>query len=124
MKSLKGAVLDWIVPIGHSLNPPIACNVKADHGFHHNHTGALLCPAGMDWADPRYVWFSKLGCHNVNLSPRIKDKLHSGEMVIPGDHWPVFLYAGYQYDGEDPWKGLFRGAILVSVSSYQIVTSW
>ena len=46
----------------------------------------------------------------------IKDKLRSGEMTVPGDHWPVFLYAGYDYDPEDPWKGLFRSPILVSVS--------
>jgi len=37
-------------------------------------------------------------------------------MLIPGDQWPIFLYAGYQYDPEDPWKGLFRSPILVSVS--------
>ena len=37
-------------------------------------------------------------------------------MLIPGDQWPIFLYAGYQYDLEDPWKELFRSPILVSVS--------
>jgi hypothetical protein len=50
-RSLKGAVLDWIVPLGQSLNPPLARNVKADRGFHHERTGGLLCPAGMDWMD-------------------------------------------------------------------------
>jgi len=48
-KSLKGAVLDWIKPRGQSLNPPLARNVKIDHGFQHERTGALLCPAGLDW---------------------------------------------------------------------------
>lgn len=51
-KSLKGAILDWIVPQGQSLNPPLARNVKMDRGFHHEQTGALLCPTGLDWADP------------------------------------------------------------------------
>jgi hypothetical protein len=37
-------------------------------------------------------------------------------MVIPGDQWPLFLYAGYDYDPEDPWKGLFRSQILISAS--------
>jgi hypothetical protein len=37
-------------------------------------------------------------------------------MSVPGDQWPIFLFAGYQYDPEDPWKGLFRSSILVSVS--------
>jgi hypothetical protein len=53
-KSLKGPILDWIVPVGQALNPPLARNVKMDRGFHHERTGALLCPAGMDWADPGY----------------------------------------------------------------------
>lgn len=50
-KGLKGAILDWIVPHGQSLHPPIARNVKIDRGFHHERTGALLCPADMDWTD-------------------------------------------------------------------------
>jgi hypothetical protein len=37
-------------------------------------------------------------------------------MMVSGDHWPMFLYAGHTYDPEDPWKGLFRSSILVSVS--------
>jgi hypothetical protein len=49
-KSLKGAVLDWITPRGQPLNPPLARNVKIDRGFNHDRTGALLCPAGMDWS--------------------------------------------------------------------------
>ena len=51
-KSLKGAVLDWITPKGQSLVPPLACNVKADRSFNHEQTGALLCPAGLDWSNP------------------------------------------------------------------------
>jgi hypothetical protein len=51
-KSMKGAVLEWIVPRGQALNPPLARNVKMDRGFHHERTGSLLCPAGMDWSDP------------------------------------------------------------------------
>jgi hypothetical protein len=51
-KGLKGAILDWITPSGQSLTPPIAQNVKIDRGFNHEHTGSLLCPAGLDWNDP------------------------------------------------------------------------
>jgi hypothetical protein len=51
----------------------------------------------------------------VLTSSRIKAKLRSGEMTVPGDHWPIFLYAGYDYDPSDPWKGLFRSPLLVSV---------
>jgi len=54
-KSIKGPVLDWITPLGQSLNPPLSRNVKADRGFHHERTGLLLCPAGMDWSDVEYA---------------------------------------------------------------------
>lgn len=54
-KTLKGAILDWIVPRGQSLDPPLDRNIKADRGFCHERTGALLCPAGMDWTDPECV---------------------------------------------------------------------
>ena len=51
-KSLKGAVLDWITPRGQSLVLALARNVKVDRGFNHKQTGALLCPAGLDWSKP------------------------------------------------------------------------
>jgi hypothetical protein len=54
-KSLKSAILDWITPKGHPLNPPLARNVKIDRGFHHDRTGALLCPAGLEWSNAELV---------------------------------------------------------------------
>lgn len=62
-KSLKGAVLDWIVPHGQSLNPPIARNVKMERGFFHERTGELLCPAGMDWSDEKCVMILSLSIY-------------------------------------------------------------
>lgn len=50
-KSLKSAIVDWLMPSGEALIPPIARNVKIDRGFNHDVTGALLCPAGVDWSD-------------------------------------------------------------------------
>jgi hypothetical protein len=57
-----------------------------------------------------------LSTMNYLIVFRIKDKLRSGELAVSGDQWPHFLYQGYHYDRDDPWKGLFRSAILVSVS--------
>jgi hypothetical protein len=51
-KSMKGAVLEWITPRDIPLDPPLSRNVKMNRGFHHNTTGALLCPAGVDWNNP------------------------------------------------------------------------
>ncbi len=50
-KSLKSVIIDWLVPAGEALIPPIARNIKIDRGFNHEKTGALLCPAGVDWSD-------------------------------------------------------------------------
>ena len=54
-KSLKSAILDWITPRGQALTPALSRNVKIDRGFHHERTGALLCPADMDWSNDEYV---------------------------------------------------------------------
>ena len=52
---------------------------------------------------------------HVLMSSRTKERLQSGEMTVSGDQWPLFLYHGYNYDPEDPWNGLFRSTLLVSV---------
>jgi hypothetical protein len=41
-------------------------------------------------------------------------------LAVAGDQWPIFLYYGYNYDHEDPWNGLFRSSILVSVSCFVV----
>lgn len=54
-KSWKGTILDWITPRGKHLSPPLAQNLKSDRGFNHEHTGVLLCPASLNWSDPKWV---------------------------------------------------------------------
>ncbi|KAG1839784.1 hypothetical protein C8R48DRAFT_621474 [Suillus tomentosus] len=95
-KTLKSAVLDWISPRGEAIQPPLHRNSKIDRGFNHELTGSLLCPAGLDWNDPR-----------------IKDNLRSGETLVCGDQWPIFVYANHIYDSEDLWCGLLRSRLLV-----------
>ncbi|KAF8329620.1 hypothetical protein F5887DRAFT_896688, partial [Amanita rubescens] len=95
-KSLKGVVLDWITPRDKPLNPPLSCSVKTNRGFNHPITGALLCPAGLDWNDPE-----------------TRTKLTSGQLAVKGDQWPLILYAKQEFDPEDPWDGLFRSELLV-----------
>ncbi|KAG2134612.1 hypothetical protein BD769DRAFT_1627142 [Suillus cothurnatus] len=95
-KTLKSAVLEWLVPRGQVVIPPLSRNIKSDRGFNHEITGALLCPAGLDWS-------------NVAT----KQSLKSGETAVRGDQWPMFLYAQYDYDPDDPWKGLLRSEILI-----------
>ncbi|KAG2361772.1 hypothetical protein BDR07DRAFT_1286182, partial [Suillus spraguei] len=42
-----------------------------------------------------------------------KHSLKSSETVVYGNQWLIFLYVGYEYDPEDPWKGLLRSEILI-----------
>ncbi|KAF8835202.1 hypothetical protein BDN67DRAFT_913464 [Paxillus ammoniavirescens] len=95
-KGMKSAVIDWITPKGQTLNPHIPRNVKSRRGFNHKHTGALLCPAGLNWSNSE-----------------TRAKLVGGQIQVAGDQWPVLLYANYTYNQEDPWNGLLRSGLLV-----------
>ena len=53
---------------------------------------------------------------SIHTSSRTRTKLANGEIQVAGDQWPIFLYADYMYDPEDPWNGLLRSGLLVSVS--------
>ncbi|KAG1849801.1 hypothetical protein C8R48DRAFT_778396 [Suillus tomentosus] len=88
-KTLKSAVLEWLMPRGQPLIPPLSRNIKSDRGFNHEVTGRLLCPAGLDWSD-----------------------VETKQSLKSGDQWPMFLYSMYHYDPDDPWKGLLRSEIL------------
>jgi hypothetical protein len=49
---------------------------------------------------------------------RVKESLRSGELAVSGDQWPTFLWAGHKYNRDDPWKGLLKGQLLISVKSF------
>lgn len=112
-KSLKGAIIEWITPKGQALNPPLSRNAKVDRGFNHERTGSLLCPADLDWTDKESVSLH-ISLSLFPTSSRIKLGLRTGEMLVSGDQWPIFLYIDRKYDPEDPWRGLFRNQILVA----------
>ena len=101
-KGVKGAIIDWITPKGQSLIPHIPCNAKSGCGFNHKCTGALLCPAGLDWNNIEYVPTELPSHHSATFIYRLKAKLMNGQMQVAGDQWPLFLYADYTYDPEDP----------------------
>ena len=118
-KSLKAVVVDWITPRDKPLNPPLSRSIKTTRGFHHLATGALLCPAGLNWQNQEllcihlYVFNPLLSCQH-----RIRAKLASGEMAVRGDQWPLLVYANQEFNFEAPWDGLFRSELLVWVRSH------
>jgi hypothetical protein len=54
-KSLKGTIINWIAPGGQALEPNLRRTHKFDRGFKHHRTGALLCPAHLDWTNEECV---------------------------------------------------------------------
>ena len=46
----------------------------------------------------------------------MRRKLANGEIEVSGDQWPLLLYEDQRYDPDEPWDGLFRCKLLVSVS--------
>ncbi|KAF8063258.1 hypothetical protein FPV67DRAFT_1563408 [Lyophyllum atratum] len=104
-KGMKAAVIDWITPPGENLNPPLSRRDKTHRGFRHEVTGALLCPTGMDWNDAE-----------------TKQHLSSGEAVVAGHSWPVFLYENSTFDGKDPWKGLLRSQLLLMAFKHVFIS--
>jgi hypothetical protein len=123
-KSLKGVVLEWMSPPGTPLNPPLSRNVKTNRGYHHPLTGALLCPAGLDWNDAESVFVLLHPLFTPLIPPfSIREKLSSGEIPVRGDQWPMLVYADQEYDPQDPWEGLFRSRILVWVRMHSSSSS-
>ena len=53
----------------------------------------------------------------LHVLSRTRAKLANSEIQVAGDQWPIFLYANYNYDPEDPWNGLLHSGLLVLVSS-------
>ena len=120
-KGMKVAIMNWITPKGQTLNLHISCNVKSGQGFHHECTGALLCPAGYEWQNSQCVSDS---CYKKVLTQylcRIKEKLHSRQLQVTGDQWPIFLYTNYMYDPKDPCNRLLYSGLLVCVCIASIV---
>jgi hypothetical protein len=73
----------------------------------------------MNWEDPEYVHLIllvTLAQLLTSRSPRVRERLRAGEIVVAGDQWPVFLFLHHKYDPEDPWRGLLRGPLLLNVS--------
>ena len=57
---------------------------------------------------------------DISIS-RTRTKLMNGQIQVMGDQWPVFLYANYTYNLEDPWNGLLWSGLLISVSLHNSV---
>ncbi|KAJ3523461.1 hypothetical protein NMY22_g11433 [Coprinellus aureogranulatus] len=97
-RSLKSAVIDWIAL------PMESLSVLTSHGIAKLNvvsTTTSLVPSSAQQAQ-------------IGVTKR-KDRsaLRNKELIAGGTDWPVFLYQNEKHDPEDPWRGLFRGRLLV-----------
>lgn len=73
----------------------------------------LQALSGATYSD---VHSPSLPFHRSHMLFRLRDRLVSGEIAVKGDQWPMLVYQDGQYDPKNPWAGLFRSKLLVSVS--------
>ncbi|KAH6896464.1 hypothetical protein BKA70DRAFT_1116335, partial [Coprinopsis sp. MPI-PUGE-AT-0042] len=99
-KGLKPAIIDWITE-GKPNDPHLRRNAKAGRGYQSDITGKLLCPVGVDWADPAK-----------------REALRNHELVVTGAQWPHCMYENDTCDPDDPWKGLFKNPLLVKAFKF------
>lgn len=62
---------------------------------------------------PSNILSSRLNCWIFPFS--IKEGLKSGELAVPGDQWPIFLWDKLKYDPDDAWNGFLKNPLLVTV---------
>ncbi|KAF8432030.1 hypothetical protein L210DRAFT_786577, partial [Boletus edulis BED1] len=63
-------------------------------GFYNDATGRLLCPVDYDW-------------NNADQWQKICE-FHS-DYLVTAQSWSAFLYAGGQFNPNNPDNGLFKG---------------
>jgi hypothetical protein len=39
-------------------------------------------------------------------------------LTVCSNQWPMLMYANLEYDPNDPWSGLFRSQLLITVRNY------
>ena len=90
-------------------------------GFCNIDTGDLLCPLRLRDQfneDPMYVTVTLCMCANTFYSSGFMDQVQDGKFEITSDDLPSFLYeTGTVYDPENENDGLFRGFLIVRVST-------
>ncbi|KAG6371324.1 hypothetical protein JVT61DRAFT_9617, partial [Boletus reticuloceps] len=96
-RRLKVQVVNWLMQSTPRPDPPLSTEDKTGRGFYNDATGRLLCPVDYDWND---------------ADQRQKIREFHPDYLVTAQSWPAFLYAGGQFDPNNPDNGLFKGEIL------------
>ncbi|KAJ2920142.1 hypothetical protein MD484_g316, partial [Candolleomyces efflorescens] len=57
----------------------------------------------------------------ARLSEQVREQLRTGELIIPADCWPSFVYEE-KYNPANPWEGLWRGDLLVKAFKHIFIS--
>jgi hypothetical protein len=126
---MKGPILDWIVPLGSSLNPPIARNNKSERGFNHEQIGVLLCPIDYDWSNAEYVsyFFEFVHAHGILAESRHSyghQNFLSAETTGPSSctrtMYSILMTPGMAYSGVSFWSRCAHSILAFSILTFCI----
>ena len=97
--------------------------IKHERGFYHHITGRLLTPVSLlgefDEDEVQCVFNRRVLTNDVLVigDHRFCSDVRNGERAITADDFPAFLYDTNQTNVDDPTVGLFRGPLIVKVST-------
>lgn len=103
--------------------PPLDKYNKLERGFKNNLTGSLLCPAGYNWEDPKYVVLPYRLHLMLMARHRTQQALKTFKIKMGKNKWPLVLYEKntFEFDPNKPLKGLCRSVQYILVSDFSIV---
>ncbi|CCO34434.1 hypothetical protein BN14_08532 [Rhizoctonia solani AG-1 IB] len=96
--ALKIALPNWKLD-GKEWDPPLNAKTKDDCGLSHPVCAKLLAPISVKWD---------------NQEERNNFRIHYNPLITETQHWPAFMYLGYEGDIQDLAKGLLRSEILAA----------
>ncbi|KAG2748977.1 hypothetical protein P692DRAFT_201714058, partial [Suillus brevipes Sb2] len=101
---LKTLVAEWVNK-GFKPDIPVDFDDKHTRGFSNDACGRLLCPAELDWNNPK----------KCSLLTRVRTGIRdrSEGYIVTDLSFPAYLYDGYTANPDDLEEGLFQGKILV-----------
>lgn len=120
---MKKEILQHITFHFGPLDPPILADADKSlvRGYNHRTLTRFLLPvqhlASFDSDPDGWVFFFKLNACSKSFSIRYRSRLLNGEIVFDGGDYPSFLYDLDSHKPEVLDSGLFRGPLLVSVST-------
>ncbi|KAI6032694.1 hypothetical protein F5J12DRAFT_712857, partial [Pisolithus orientalis] len=114
MANLKQDIMSWLTDLFHPIEPPLHTTTKDEHGFVHDVTGKLICPAEFDW--DLAMELLKPSTISFIMKDGIWD--HNPSYLVTAYSWPLFLYENFKFYSTDAEQGLFQSSLLIKAFKF------